>query len=169
MIFLKWLALTLVGFALDLLGLIMVPIGLLFCDAASTHMPASFWPWDNDNDGINGDAGWASAEHANGQQNTFWWRFLWLAIRNPGNNFGYLLGRVPSGQFQALGNPLTSNQGMPGWLLVTCDNCWCAYIVLPWTTRICLRIALGWKIWDLARTNAQIVCVINPFATFTPE
>lgn len=175
----EWLFLFVLSLIVDLLGLIMVPIALRACDEQSEHLPSWAWAWDNDRDGINGDAGWALPEHANGRQREYWWRFWWLAIRNPGNNFGYKLGRTPE-QIVTLSTnthaQIGDQAGHAGQICVWCSDCWCFYSIVPYSdydliarqvVRRCVRIALGWKIWDLAQTRAQIVGVINPFASFS--
>ena len=177
MIYLDWLILFALSIIVDLLGFIVVPIALLFCDADSNHLPAWAQWWDNDRDGINGDgltgiSGWRGPEHANGRERTFWWRFWWLVVRNPGNNFAYLCGAVPLGEFNSstnAGGLIGSGGGDSGYIFVTCDNCWCFYAILPYSSTRCVRIALGWKVWDLASTRAEIVGLINPFASYSGE
>lgn len=185
MIFLKWTFLVLVSFAVDLFGLIVVPLALLFCRESDEHLPRLFWPWDNDTEGINGDGGWRGPEHANGREREFWWRFQWLAIRNAGTNFSYLIGFEQTLNIAYIADPgsdpLTSNQGREG------TNCvrafapqgfvaWEYYLVRRWMPGRCLRVRLGWKLADNIDeevrvknigTRAQIVCSVNPMMTFT--
>jgi hypothetical protein len=179
MIYLCWLILILLSWCVDALGLIMVPLALLGCRAKSEHLPVWAWPWDNDRDGINGDAGWRSATHANGNQARFGWRFVWLAIRNPGNNFGYLLGIAQTAKltYDFRGDRDTSDQGHPGHLSVdafrdgrhVAFGHYYVYRYPCWPSR-CLRVRIGWKLNDMLHDGsiAEIVCVVNPVMTFAP-
>lgn len=179
---------------MTLLGLFMVPLGLLFCKKDSEHMPKLFWFWDNDRDGINGDgreptatdpgAGWKGNEHTQGNQQSMWNRFRWLAIRNPANNFGYLIGfkQTADVTYHSIGNPQTSDQGQSGTLFVVAlkNNIivsYAFYLVFqyPFAKSKCLRFFSGWKIQDNIdsvsfqnnlNTNAQFVFVPNPLMTF---
>lgn len=79
----------------ELLGLVVVPIALLFTDKDSEHLPKWAYPWDNDWDGINGRAEsyvWVKRYGTEGVKR-FWPRFLWLAIRNRASNVSQLLGK----------------------------------------------------------------------------
>ena len=160
-----------------LLGVIVVPIALLFCDSESEHLPNFAWLWDNDETGINGDGGWRGPEHANGQERTFWWRFLWLALRNPANNWSYyVLGWKTTAQttYRTGGDPMTSNRGPghPGAVYIEAFEAGrmypCYYVVWRWSKGRCLRIYLGWKNmgWNTDGSRVQFVWVVNPFMTF---
>ena len=165
--FAKWSALFTTSLIFDILGVIIIPIALLFAKESDDHLPSIFWPWDNDRDGINGDgetgiSGWRGPEHANGLERTFWYRYVWLAFRNPSNNYGYFCGIEPKGDFSVIGNEDFGITQSTGCVFVTCDNGWCFYLVLPYGFGKGIRIAAGWKFWDRTRTLAQIVLVVNP-------
>ncbi|MBZ0093526.1 MAG: hypothetical protein K8F27_15065 [Sulfuricellaceae bacterium] len=166
----RYLVLVPASFIVDLSGLIVVPIALLFTSKQANHLPPLFWPWDNDTEGINGDAYWK--QKYGDRVTSFYCRFLWLAIRNPGNNFGYYCGwlQTPDCTYRHWGDPKISNQPYrPGQLFVIGDNgknrAFCLYVIWPSLPGRCLRIFLGWKIHDMCKdgTAAQLVCVVNPF------
>lgn len=184
MIYAKWAVLVLLTLAVDLLGLVAVAIALAFCKSESEHLPRLFWPWDNEIEGINGDGGWRGPEHANGHEREFWWRYQWLAIRNAGTNFSYLIGFEQTLDIVYIADtgsdPLTSNQGHEGTNCVRAFKpegfaAWEYYYVKRWMPGRCLRVRLGWKLADNIDeetrvknlgTRAQIVCSVNPVMTF---
>lgn len=173
-----------VDLPVTLLGLIMVPLGLLLRDRNSNHLPKLFWLWDNDKDGIDGDAGWQGLDHTNGNYASFWNRFRWLAIRNPSNNWGYKIGfkQTADVTYKYIGDPATSDQGHSGALLVLAYRdkmpvSYAFYMVQQYSMfkSKCLRVFSGWKIHDnidpVAYQNnlgssAQFVLVPNPLMTF---
>lgn len=165
----RYLVLVPLSFLVDLSGLVVVPVALLFTGKQANHLPRIFWPWDNDAEGINGDPYWK--QKYGDKVTSFCCRFVWLALRNPGNNFGYFCGWVQAedSSYRHWGDPQVSNQPYhPGWLFVLGDNCeskaFCFYAVWPSFPGRCLRIFLGWKIHDMVKdgTRAQLVCIINP-------
>ena len=80
----------------ELLGLVMVPVALLWCDETSEHLPHWAWPWCNEWDSINGYSNSYHWERRWGtdEVRTFWPRFLWLAIRNRASNLSQWLGKA---------------------------------------------------------------------------
>ena len=169
-IYIEWLVLVLLSWVFDLLGLLVLPLAIAFSDGKT--LPAWAWPWGNDREPLGDAARRADIDAATGFVRG-WLRFRWLALRNPGNNFGYALGFEQSGaRYSYSGDPETSDQGHEGVLHVTGDNvrqrAFCIYIVKRWGTTRCLRIMLGWKIHDMINdgTKAQLVCVVNPLMTF---
>lgn len=166
----RYLILVPLSFLVDLSGLVVVPIALLFTTKESNHLLPIFWPWDNAAEGINGDPYWK--EKYGDKVTSFCCRFVWLAIRNPGNNFGYFCGwlQAPDSTYRYWGDPHISNQPYhPGTLFVLGNNgksgAFCFYAIWPSLPGRCLRIFLGWKIHDMVKdgTRAQLVCIINPF------
>ena len=73
----------------NLLGVIFVPIGLLFLKNNKMPFLIDFF-WGNDEDSIDGDSGWKN-EHCKGNSISFKCRYIWLAIRNPAHNFCYVI------------------------------------------------------------------------------
>ena len=81
----------------DLLGLVVVPIALMFTSKPSHHLPHLFWLWCNEHDSING---YSNTDHWEKRWGTpprsgvrgYLPRFIWLAIRNRSTNFRRLLG-----------------------------------------------------------------------------
>lgn len=165
--FLFWL---LADLPMMLLGLIMVPLGLLFCGPTTRNMPKLFWPWDNDAYGIDGDgtwdpatqtgSGWKGPEHTAGNYASFWNRFVWLAIRNATNNFDYALGfpQKEGQEWKFIGDPTTTDGGVSGYVYVECrdtpgswfPSAFSFYLVhqYAWLPSKCLRMYFGWKIHD---------------------
>ena len=166
----KYLLLLPTSFLVDLSGLIVVPIALLFTPRDANHLPHLFWPWDNDMEGINGDQYWK--QQYGDKVTHFYYRFLWLALRNPGNNFGYYCGwqQTRDCTYRYWGDTQVSNRNPyhPGWIFVLGNNgkrgAFCFYAVWPSLPGRCLRIFLGWKIHDMPKddTYAQLVFGINP-------
>ena len=81
---LSWIIVLPVYALLVLMGLFIVPIGLLLRSwegtRRSTFWPELFWLWGNDEDQY--------SPHWHGD--TWWKDFIWLAIRNPVGNFKFL-------------------------------------------------------------------------------
>ena len=81
------LILTLISsIIMDILGFFLVPIALIFTREEDDMLPKIFYPWDNYEDTINGDKHWSNLV---GKENITkkWYRFKWLALRNPSHNF----------------------------------------------------------------------------------
>lgn len=106
----QWIIIMLVRVPLILLGLVLVPVGLVFSRidqtserAFSEHntnrtwaletLPKWLWLWSNDRDGARGDKrGWWDVNCPTGDSSDFWSMFIWLAIRNPVNNMRFVKG-----------------------------------------------------------------------------
>lgn len=173
-LYVEWLLLVTISLCVDALGVFIVPLAILFSDGRT--LPRWAWIWDNDREPLGDDTRGAAIAMATGFKRGYL-RWCWLALRNPGNNFGYLLGFDQTAALYAFsGDKLTSDQGHEGALYVTGNNAagkhaFCFYYVKRWGATKCLRVFLGWKIHDMVNdgTKAQIVLVINPFMTFTGE
>lgn len=138
----------LLSLLVDSLGWILVPVGLLFCNKDSLHLPSLFWLWDNDIEGINGDIYWRTdpTHHPNDYSN-FWVRYTWLAWRNPSNNFiTFVLGFSPNWdtQYTVTGNVPTDykivahHQGKdyPMWMIQKPYERWPQHSY---------RVYIGWR------------------------
>lgn len=105
---LGWIIAIIIRLPLFILGLVLVPIGLLFKveDSAKAKrftehntdrywwhvgLPKWLWLWSNDRDGARGDKrGWWDANTTVGENaDSFAAMFWWLAIRNPVNNMRF--------------------------------------------------------------------------------
>jgi len=64
---------------MKLLGFVMVPIALLF---AKDRLPRIFWPWDNEEDGLEGPE-WFSSRYKTNLE-----KICMVACRNMAHNFG---------------------------------------------------------------------------------
>ena len=153
-----WPLLALASLLVHVTGYIVSPIALLFCGEDDEHLPAWAWPWDNPQDGINGDGnvswGWRGPEHANGRERTYWWRLLWL-YRNAGYGFAEYAGATLLEYPQATGPDVSDQSGATGCRYVTARasvagverQAWERYIVLRYPgTRKCFRLRMGWKL-----------------------
>ena len=179
MIYPIWLLLILMSVAVDLLGLVVVPIAIWRSDGKSLPHWARWW--DNDAEPLGDQDRRPPIEAATGLWRGFL-RWRWLCLRNPGNNFGRIVGFVQSADVEYVlrGDAKTSDQGHPGWLFVRAYrqhdlSAFCFYGVCRWGKSRCVRVFIGWKIHGNVAPEqyaknvgkpAQIVGVINPFMTF---
>lgn len=181
--FLHILLIFIVSLPVTLLTFVVVPLALIGLTPEDKHLPrwARWWEtYDND---INGDGPWAGPEHANGQQNTYWWRLRWL-IRNKTGVFSYEvtgMDRAEVFDYSTQGDVLTGNRpGHSGNLYAEAymnDGRRifpCYYFVRQWgNSNRCIRIYAGWKFRQSKRVSlwpttglAQFVLSINPFQFF---
>lgn len=105
----------LVKLPLAIVGLFVVPVGLLFVQkgrpnkfgetsqchkgkyiekGASGHwdywsLPGWLWLWSNDEDGLLGEPSGKHSARVGGKERSFWGMYQWAAIRNPVNNLRY--------------------------------------------------------------------------------
>ena len=159
---------------LEMLGYIVVPIALLFCDKQSERLPkwARWFEDANDtyngvNSAINGDSGWRKEHFKEPKNRTYFARLLWLYR----NRIGYFSSRINGVKVSEIdpssvitqGNPrVTSNGG------VISDFCKVTCKLKNGRTRFGLfktirykgflsgfycRIYVGWKLLDVAEMN----------------
>lgn len=167
---LKYLWGTLKSITGVIAGAFVVPVALL--QAGRERLPQWAQMWDNDREPFGDTARYPAINAAHGWEH-LWLRYQWLAFRNPANNLGRMLGvsrpAVPLNMHW--GNPNTSDQGESGyrftkqfdtdtWELVAFEF----YLVWAYCATRCLRVRLGWKLWD---DPARLCHVINPVMTFT--
>lgn len=161
---------------LEILGYIVVPIALAFCNKQSERLPkwARYFEdasdlYDGINSAINGDSGWRKEHYPNGKNRTYFARLRWLYR----NRIGYFSSRVngvkvseidPS-SVRVQGNPkVTSNGG------TISDFCKVMLKLKDGRTRFGLcktirykgflsgfycRIYLGWKLLDICGMNEE--------------
>ncbi|WXG60529.1 hypothetical protein VB002_02630 [Campylobacter concisus] len=94
---LQILAIISVELPLEILGYIVVPIALLFCDKQSERLPkwARYFEdandyYDGENSAINGDSGWRKEHYPNGKNTSYFARLLWLYR----NRIGYFSSKI---------------------------------------------------------------------------
>lgn len=169
MIFLKYLCYAFASILANIAGIVVVPVALLHGGLRSPLPAWASW-WDNDREPF-GDTARAPAIAAASGLKLFWLRFNWLAIRNPANNLGRELGVAYDDHafVNRTGNQNTSDQGEQGVLFNTLHRhgnviAFEFYYVKAWSKTRCVRIRLGWKLWD---NPARLVHAINPFDSFT--
>ena len=171
---LQLLVIVIVELPLEMLGYIVVPIALAFCNKQSEHLPkwARYFEdasdlYDGENSAINGDSGWQKEHYPNGKNRTYFARLRWLYR----NRIGYFSSRVngvkvseiePS-SVRVQGNPkVTSNGG------AVSDFCKVTLKLKDGRSRFGLfktiryrgflsgfycRIYVGWKLLDVAEMN----------------
>lgn len=171
---LQILAIMAVELPLEILGYLIVPIALAFCDKNSERLPkwAKWFEDANDtyngvNSAINGDSGWRKEHFKEPKNRTYFARLLWLYR----NRIGYFSSRIngvkvseiePS-SVRVQGNiKVTSNGG------VISDFCKVTCKLKNGRTRFGLfktirykgflsgfycRIYVGWKLLDVAEMN----------------
>ncbi|WP_298039403.1 hypothetical protein [uncultured Campylobacter sp.] len=159
---------------LEMLGYIVVPIALLFCNKQSEHLPkwARYFEdasdlYGGENSAINGDSGWRKEHYPNGKNRTYFVRLLWLYR----NRIGYFSSRIngvkvseidPS-SIRVQGNiKVTSNGG------AISDFCKVTLKLKDGRSRFGFyktirykgflsgfycRIYIGWKLLDIAEMN----------------
>ena len=160
---------------LEVLGYLIVPIALAFCDKNSERLPkwARWFEDANDyyngeNSAINGDSGWRKEHYPNGKNRTYFVRLLWLYR----NRIGYFSSRIngvkvseiePS-SVRVQGNPkVTSNGGtISDFCKVTCKlkngrtrfGLFKTIRYKGFLSGFYCRIYVGWKLMDIAGANA---------------
>lgn len=175
----RYLALVPVSLGLSLVNYPLAPVAVLFADEAGWLPRWLNWFQTPDNS-LDGDAGWKN-EHrwfrASPMVNQGWrrWvnRFRWL-WRNSMHGFERaVLGFTPAPGFtylarggQAIGNrPL--REGLVWREAVNPDGraAFQLYLVKAWSARYCLRVNLGWKLWQNPKEGrvCQHVVSLNPF------
>ena len=168
------LAIIAIELPLEILGYLIVPIALAFCDKNSERLPkwARWFEDANDtyngvNSAINGDSGWRKEHYPNDKNRTYFARLLWLYR----NRIGYFSSRINGVKVSEIepssvitqGNPrVTSNGG------VISDFCKVTCKLKNGRTRFGLfktirykgflsgfycRIYVGWKLLDVAEMN----------------
>lgn len=166
MFLIQWLVVLTVRLLLIATGFVMVPLALPFREWSTSVMdnrriwtlPLWAWLWSNDFDGTMGDKrGWWDAHAPFGLGAKHWFsQFVWLAIRNPANNFRRTkLGSCPvqecfiafKGDFRVSDKP-----GMGGWRFIwakhrdTSRKWYGFYLVKQWSETRALVVRLGFKI-----------------------
>ncbi|ERJ25899.1 hypothetical protein [Campylobacter concisus] len=171
---LQLLAIMAVELPLEILGYLIVPIALLFCDKNSEHLPkwARYFEdasdlYDGENSAINGDSGWRKEHYPNGKNRTYFARLRWLYR----NRIGYFSSRINGVKVSEIepssvitqGNPrVTSNGGViSAFCKVTCKlkdgrtrfGLFKTIRYKGFLSGFYCRIYVGWKLLDVAEMN----------------
>ena len=161
---------------LEILGYLIVPIALVFCDKNSEHLPrwARWFEDANDtyngvNSAINGDSGWRKEHFKEPKNRTYFARLLWLYR----NRIGYFSSRINGVKVSEIepssvitqGNPrVTSNGGViSDFCKVTCKlkdgrTCFGLFKTIRYKgvfSGFYCRIYLGWKLMDICEINEK--------------
>jgi hypothetical protein len=160
------------------LALVVVPFA-----TSCGWLPTWLWWFQTPDNSLDGDSGWKS-EHLWFKDNNIGFhryinrvRWLW---RNSMHGFKHsVLGFRPYKDFVYTykGNQNVSNRPLCDGLIIRWvknspgRSAFQFYYVKAWSTTRCLRINLGWKIWQSPKINetCQYVCSINPFMGFSKE
>ena len=171
---LQLLAIIIIELPLEVLGYLIVPIALLFCNKQSERLPkwARYFEDANDlyggeNSAINGDSGWRKEHFKEPKNRTYFARLLWLYR----NRIGYFSSRINGVKVSEIepssvitqGNPrVTSNGGViSDFCKVTCKlkngrTRFGLYKVVRYKgflSGFYCRIYVGWKLLDVAEMN----------------
>ena len=159
---------------LEILGYLIVPIALVFCDKNSERLPKwARWfedandTYNGENSAINGDSGWRKEHFKEPKNRTYFARLLWLYR----NRIGYFSSRINGVKVSEIepstiitqGNPrATSNGGViSAFCKVTCKlkdgrTRFGLYKVVRYKgflSGFYCRIYVGWKLLDVAEMN----------------
>lgn len=85
---LSWIPMLVIRIGLMILGLVAVPIALMFDEAKLWHWPKLLWLWGNDEEGC--PMWWYQIARIKGGFIARFPRFWWYAVRNPVNNFRFI-------------------------------------------------------------------------------
>lgn len=158
---------------LEMLGYIVVPIALAFCNKQSEHLPkwARYFEdasdyYDRENSAINGDSGWRKEHYPNGKNRTYFARLRWLYR----NRIGYFSSQVNGVDVEqidpttvtAVGDiHITDNKGeKSSWCKVTCKltngkTRFGLYKIIKYSNKFYCRIYIGWKLMDIVGMNEK--------------
>lgn len=175
----RWFAYLLADITMTLLGLVSAPAVVPF--ARDGWLPRWLWWFQTPDNSLDGDHGWQT-EH-------WQWRFKFLApmaryIGRVGwlwrnNAYGFstdVLGvKINTSRFTMLGDANVSNRPLHEGLVrrfftaLNGDRYFQWYYVRAWSSRYCLRINLGWKLWGVLTVgeSRQFVFSINPFMSYS--
>lgn len=160
----QWVAILIIRSSLILLGLFIVPIGILCKQEDKSvsdgrkivNFPKWLWVFGNDYDGLQGDkhGNWADATPFNLPVDHFYSMWVWAAIRNPVNNMRRLKPfYCPANKcaFEYIGDKIVEDKpGLGGFRFTIATlgsmSWYGLYFVKEWSlTRACV-IQLGFKI-----------------------
>ena len=171
---LQLIAIVVVELPLEIVGYIVVPIALAFCNKQSEHLPkwarwfedASDY-YNGENSAINGDSGWKKEHFKEPRNRTYFARLLWL-FRNRIGYFSSMVNGVKVSEIDPLsvrvqGNIKVTNNGG-----AVSDFCKVTLKLKDGRSRFGFyktirykgflsgfycRIYIGWKLADVAEMN----------------
>ena len=172
MIFLKWLALMPASFFMSVVGRLFAPVLPLFADKDG-WLPKWLWWFQTPDNPIDGDAGHRERWPSNTAFGTYTRRVAWL-LRNVCYGFDSTVTGVkqmPGDVLIEKGNTQASDtNGISGscWRELRRDGKliafhWYYILHYEWLGHTpCVRISLGWKLWNPAVTDKQYTNYFNP-------
>ena len=164
-IFVSFLIKLLYDLPLMILGLFIIPVGLLF--EKNNHLPTLCWLWDNDKYGCNGGDFW---KRTRGENTSFISKFIWLALRNPTyNSSRYVLGTTSSGIISFYGNERVSRNTEEGWYWAEDGWKWEFHYIKAYNNKTkCIKFRAGWKIMNKMKGDVcSFVFSPNPFVKYS--
>jgi hypothetical protein len=169
----KWLLLIPLDIVFGIIAKILNPVVVLFA-SDSGYLPWWLSYFETTDNSLDGDSGWV--------ENHLWFakgsrgikryieRVRWL-MRNTGMGFNEkVLGGLANGGmlYTAVGDEATGNRPLHnGWVFRTITNpngrgtYWCFYYVRSWNSTMCIRILLGWKIWQYPQVGKKLQFTLN--------
>lgn len=171
--FLQLFCIVVIELPLEILGYIIVPIALAFCNKQSERLPkwARYFEdandyYDGENSAINGDSGWRKEHYPNGENRTYFARLRWLYR----NRIGYFSSQVNGVDVEqidpttvtAVGDiHITDNKGeKSSWCKVTCKltngkTRFGLCKIIKYSNKFYCRIYIGWKLMDIVGMNEK--------------
>jgi hypothetical protein len=138
-----------------ILGLFVIPILLL------TSWDGTTTPW--------GNARWGKGETNPAWMKTGYWNnFVWLALRNPDNNYDTTTLAINKKPYTWQGNLVIGDQIAPGFYAIAMGWAWEYYWIYKYNFlgARCIRIRFGWKINGATTPTVPFVFAINPWANY---
>lgn len=169
-----WLLSVCISIPFTILAMLLSPILALFVQADG-YLPRWLWLFQTPDAPATGDAQYRSNQ-MDDVSSQWWMATCWLA-RNPGYGLDEAIGaRIQHGfVYQSSGDELTHNTPLHnGWCYRSVTNpdlsfYWQIHAVYRLTSKKCLKISLGWKLWGelKAGETRRLCCTINPFTKYT--
>lgn len=169
----KWLLLIPVDLGFTIMAKFLNPFAVLFASEFG-YLPWWLSWFETTDNSLDGDGGWQS-EHlwfkgSNSKFVRYINRVRWL-MRNTGMGFSEkVMGGVAEKgmRYTSVGDEATGNRPLHnGWVFRTITNpnghgfYWCFYYVQSWSKTMCIRVLLGWKIWQYPQDGKKLPFTLN--------
>jgi hypothetical protein len=155
---LQILAIGIIQLLVAIIGLIIVPIALLFTGTLKNNLPKWAWFWGNDEDGLQSPS-LDKDEHFT-TPGSYLDRLYWLAIRNPACNFSRYIGYSQSDviSIETLREGEMDKSSMASIVHTKNGKSYpFIYIAKPLFNGYWLYFKYGWKNWMVGNANAKII------------
>jgi hypothetical protein len=178
---LKWMLFLPLDIGFGIIAKLLNPVVVLFATEEG-YLPWWLSYFETTDNSLDGDSGWVENHLWFGDKGRAYGggikryinRVRWL-MRNTGMGFSEkVLGGIAMQDmlYTATGDEATGNRPLHnGWVFRTITNAngkgtyWCFYYVKSWNSTMCIRILLGWKIWQypIVGKKLQFTLNFNPF------